>query len=114
MSLKSKNEITCLKKMVQKQYINLYSTTVNNSWIFESLFIIYFENTDYGTVCPGKMNRLHNNLNIFLPCFGLSHCTRAYTAIGDPARQPGIQDASLYRGTGTVLYGRGQLDESTT
>ena len=46
-------------------------------------------------------------LNLFLPCIGLSVLySRIYcNTVGDPACRPGI----LKCGTGTVLYSRGQL-----
>ena len=49
----------------------------------------------------GKVFRLAFELNLFLPCFGLS---TLYSRIGDPARRPGFPQ-QLY----SVQYGSGKL-----
>ena len=44
--------------------------------------------------------RLCNRIEPLRPCFmGSRHCTCAYTAIGDPARRPGIPQAWYWHGT---------------
>ena len=43
-----------------------------------------------------KANRLHTRIE---PVLGFRHCSRAYTAIGDPARRPGIPQQLYWHGT---------------
>ena len=49
----------------------------------------------------GKVFRLTGEWNLLLSCFGLSalYCTSAYTAKGEPARQPGIPQPRYWHGT---------------
>ena len=63
-----------------------------------------------------KDNRLYNRIEPFSACpvFGSQHCTRAYTAIGDPARQPGIPQPWYWHGTVRQGSVRFNLSEEAT
>ena len=56
----------------------------------------------------GNVFRLPWEFNLLLSCFGLSALYSAHCAYTETADQP-VGLASLNSGTGTVLYGRGQL-----
>ena len=61
-----------------------------------------------------RANRLYNRIEPFCPVFGSRHCTRAYTAIGDPARWSGIPQPWYWHGTVRQGSFRFNLSEEVT